>query len=197
MHPVPHNKPKVRISDENGVVIISDRQSEAFDQLCAHYPLPTDDPFQWSHWVNFEIQQYDARSKTSVGPSYEYVLRVRRTAPDQITTSITPPDLRCYRRYIYPAHHFRKHPVPGTGRRKKRFYTYRAPKRYAEARELSGALYDETHYEYNIRVRVKRRSLPPEWEDVDVPYHKSWKKHRKTQQSQVGKKERRGVEGEA
>ena len=60
MHPVPHNKPKVRISDENGVVIISDRQSEAFDQLCAHYPLPTDNPFQWSHWVNFEIQQYDA-----------------------------------------------------------------------------------------------------------------------------------------
>ena len=180
MYPIPQNKPKFRISDENGVIIISDRRSEALDQLCARYPLSTDDPYLWRHWVNFEIQGYDPRSKTCVGPRHEYVLKVIRTMSGQITTSITPRDRTNERRYFYAEHHFRKRPVPGTGR-SKHDYTCRVPKRYAELKVLSGALHDEMDYEYNIRVRVKRRSLILEWEEDYVPYCKSWKKHRKNQ----------------
>ena len=106
--PLPQNKPKVRISDENDVVLISDRQSETLDQLCAHYPLPTDNPDLWRHWVNFEIQEYDARSKTCVGSCHEHVLKVMRTSSGQITTSITPRDGTSKRQYFYAEHHFRK-----------------------------------------------------------------------------------------
>ena len=180
MYPVLQNKPKVCIRDENGVVIISDHQDEALDLLRVHYHPHINDSLLCNHWIEFEIQEYNPRSKSCIGPIHKYVLRVIHTWSGLVKALVIPRDRTREIRRIYIERNFRKKPVPRTGRRK-HSCNFRDPKTYAELKAFNGFLEDEEYHKYKIRIRIKRKYIPTERTDIYVPYYKSWKKYRQTQ----------------